>query len=216
MSGVLVVGAGGLGAPVLQMLLDAGIHDVTVVDPDAVDVENLHRQIVFTDDDVGRGKAEVLAERFGIDARPVLLDAETGPALVAGRACVFDGTDNFAAKYLINDLCLAAGVPLVHAGAAQFRGQVLSVPRGGPCLRCLLPEPPDAATDECRWTGVFGPVTGIVAALAFGEILRARAGEAASGELLMADLASGRLSRARLEPRADCACAAVPISGRLT
>ncbi|MHC4549075.1 MAG: HesA/MoeB/ThiF family protein [Planctomycetota bacterium] len=204
---VLVVGAGGLGAPVIRLLLEAGVREITVVDPDTVALENLHRQILFEDADLGRSKAEVLGERCGIEALPVRLDDERGPALVRGRACVVDGTDNFADKYRCNDLCLAARVPLVHAGAAQFRGQVLLVRPGGPCLRCLLPEPPDAARDECRFTGIFGPAAGLVAALAASEALRALAGDATPSRLLLADLATGRLERARLHPSPDCICA---------
>ena len=205
--GVLIVGAGGLGAPVIRILHEASVRDITVVDPDTVALENLHRQIVFRDADVGRGKAAVVRERYGLDARAVRLDDENGMQLVAGRACVVDGTDNFADKYRINDLCLKADVPLVHAGAAQFRGQVLLVRRGGPCLRCLLPEPPDAATDECRFTGVFGPAVGTVAALAASEVLRVLAGDATTSRLLRADLATGRLSRATLAPLPNCECA---------
>lgn len=204
---VLVVGAGGLGAPVLRILHEAGVPDLEVVDPDTVALENLHRQILFREEDVGRGKAEVVRERLGIAARAVRLDDATGPELVAGRACVVDGTDNFADKYLLNDLCLAAGVPLVHAGAARFRGQVLLVRPGGPCLRCLLPDPPDAARDECRVTGVFGPAAGLVAALAASEALRVLAGDARPGSLLLADLATGRLGRARLSAQPGCRCA---------
>ena len=203
---VLIVGAGGLGAPVIRILLEAGVHDIAVVDPDAVEIENLHRQILFLDADVGRRKAEVVAERTGVDARAVRLTDENGAGLVAGRKCVIDGTDNFADKYRLNDLCLKHDVPLVHAGAAQFRGQVLLVRRGGPCLRCLLPEPPDAVTDECRTTGIFGPAAGLIAALAAGEVLRVLAGDTARSRLLLADLASGRLRRVKLEPRPDCGC----------
>jgi adenylyltransferase/sulfurtransferase len=203
---VLVVGLGGLGAPVVRILLDAGVRAVTVVDPDVVAVENLHRQILFRDADVGRPKAAVAAERCGVEALAVRLDAANGPSLVAGRACVVDGTDSFADKYLLNDLCLDAGVPLVHAGAAGFRGQVLLVRRGGPCLRCLLPEPPDARRDECRQAGIFGPAAGVVGALAAGEVLRALGGAAGPSPLLLADLATGRISRARLDPLADCRC----------
>jgi len=209
---VLVVGAGGLGAPVLRILSEAGVKDLVVLDPDAVEIENLHRQILFTDRDVGRGKAEVVAERTGIDARAVRLTDENGDELVSGRSCVVDGTDSFADKYRLNDLCLKHGVPLVHAGAAQFRGQVLLVRRGGPCLRCLLPEPPDAVTDECRTTGVFGPAAGLIAALAAAEALRALAGDTARSKLLLADLASGRLRRVQLEPRPDCGCSFAPAS----
>lgn len=209
---VLVVGAGGLGAPVIRILLEAGVDDIAVVDPDAVAIENLHRQILYTDADLGLGKAQLLAQRFGIEALPVRLDDDNGAQLVAGRACVIDGTDNFADKYRINDLCLLQHVPLVHAGAAQFRGQVLLVRRGGPCLRCLLDEPPDAERDECRTTGVFGPAAGVVAALAAGEALRVLSGDRGPARLLLADLASGRLRRARLDPTPNCVCSAEEAS----
>ena len=213
---VLVIGAGGLGAPVVKILLEAGVAEITVADADPVAIENLHRQILFTDEDVGRRKADVLAERCGIEALPVRIDEENGPALIRGRACVVDGTDNFADKYRFNDLCLDAGVPLVHAGAAQFRGQVLCVRPGGPCLRCLLPEPPDAATDECRFTGVFGPAAGVVAALAASEVLRVLGGDTTPSSLLLADLGTGRLERARLRPLAACRCSrAAGVSARL-
>ncbi len=204
---VLVVGAGGIGGPVARILVDAGVRGIVVADPDVVEVENLHRQILFDDRDLGRRKADVVAERLGVEALAVRIDGESGAALVRGRACVIDGTDSFADKFLLNDLCLSLGVPLVHAAAAQFRGQVLLVRPGGPCLRCLLPEPPDASTDECRVTGIFGPAAGVVAALAAGEALRALAGDAAPSELLLADLASGRVERARLLPAGGCRCA---------
>jgi len=204
---VLVVGAGGLGSPVIRVLLDSGVRDITVVDPDTVAIENLHRQILFADEDVGRGKAEVLGERLGIEALPVLLDDANGRDLIAGRSVVVDGTDSFANKYRINDLCLEADVPLIHAGGAQFRGQVLLVRRGGPCLRCLLPEPPDAETDECRFTGVFGPAVGVVAALAAAEALRVLDGNTGARHLLLADLASGRIRHASLGARPGCVCA---------
>ena len=206
---VLVVGAGGLGSPVVRVLLDAGVSDLTVLDPDVVSIENLHRQILFRDEDIGRGKAEVLGERHGVEALAVRLGDDNGRELIAGRSVVIDGTDNFADKYRINDLCLDLDVPLVHAGGAQFRGQVLVVRRGGPCLRCLLPEPPDAETDECRFTGVFGPAVGVIAALAAAEALRVLEGAPASevGALTLADLASGRLRRATLTAQPGCVCA---------
>ena len=207
MNRVLVIGAGGIGSPAIRILLESGVRDITVVDPDTVALENLHRQILFTESDIGRGNAETLGERYGIEAIPVRLDASNGPELIRGRAVVVDGTDNFADKYRFNDLCLRAGVPLVHAGAAQFRGQVLLVRPGGPCLRCLLPESPDAARDECRYTGIFGPAAGLVAALAAGEVLRVLSGHAEPPRLLLADLATGRLERARLRPVAGCVCA---------
>jgi len=204
---VLIVGAGGLGSPVLRVLLDSGVRDVTVVDPDVVALENLHRQILFGDDDIGRGKAQVLAERFDVEALSVRLDDTNGRELITGRAVVVDGTDSFANKYRINDLCLELNVPLIHAGGAQFRGQVLLVRRGGPCLRCLLPEPPDAETDECRFTGVFGPAVGVVAALAAAEALRVLGGDVGHAKLVLADLASGRIRRAALAVQPGCVCA---------
>jgi adenylyltransferase/sulfurtransferase len=212
---VLIVGAGGLGAPVLRILLDAGVTDVTIVDPDTVALENLHRQILFGDPDVGRRKADVLASRFavrGVEALPLRLDDRNGPGLVAGRACVVDGTDSFADKVRLNDLCLRADVPLVHAAAARFQGQVLAVRPGGPCLRCLLPDPPDAATDECARTGIFGPAAGLVAALAAAEALRALAGERGPAGVVFVDLATGRLRRAALAPLPGCPCGAAPAA----
>jgi adenylyltransferase/sulfurtransferase len=209
---VLLIGAGGLGAPILRILREAGVEEITVADPDVVALENLHRQIVFRESDLGRRKAEVVAERFGVEALVTRIDGRNGPGLVAGRACVVDGTDNFADKYRFNDLCLRAGVPLVHAGAAQFRGQVLLVRPGGPCLRCLLPEPPDAARDECRFAGIFGPAAGLVGALAAGEVLRVLSGDAGPARLLLADLATGRLERALLRPVPGCVCAMASVA----
>jgi len=206
MKGVLVVGAGGLGSPAAAILRRAGVARLTVVDPDQVELENLHRQILFRNDDVGRTKVEVVSERLEVRAQRLRLDRDNGPALVADHACVLDGTDSFKDKYLLNDLCLEASVPLVHAGAAAFRGQVLVVRNGGPCLRCLLPEPPDAATDECRLTGIFGPAAGAVAALAAGEVLRILAGKTGGSEVLFADLGTGRLHRSRLGRRPGCIC----------
>jgi molybdopterin/thiamine biosynthesis adenylyltransferase len=209
---VLVVGAGGLGAPVVRILLDAGVKRITVVDPDVVALENLHRQILFEERDVGRGKAGVLRERLPVEALALRLDDSNARALLGGRACVVDGTDNFADKYRLNDACLALGVPLVHAGAAQFRGQVLLVRGGGPCLRCLLPEPPDAGRDECRTTGIFGPAAGVVAALAAGEALRALARDPAPSALVILDLGTGRLERARIAPLPGCRCGWPPAA----
>jgi len=200
---VLIVGAGGLGSPVAWILSRAGVRDLTVADPDRVEIENLHRQILFRDSDVGRAKCAVVEERLEVATLPLRIDARNGPGIVRGFDCVVDGTDSFRDKYLFNDLCLEAGVPLVHAGAAGLRGQVLLVRRGGPCLRCLLPEPPGDA-DECRITGILGPVAGAVAALAAGEALRSLSGDPARSDLLTVDLGYGRLGRSRLDPLPDC------------
>lgn len=209
---VLIVGAGGLGSPVAWILRQAGVRDITVADPDSIEIENLHRQILFRESDLGRGKAEVLAGRLDIRPLPLRIDKRNGPGIVAPHACVVDGTDSFRTKFLMNDLCLSAGVPLVHAGAAGFRGQVLLVRRGGPCLRCLLPEPP-GDSDECRITGILGPAAGCVAALAAAEALRALAGDPLPPALLTVDLSSGRLGRAALDPAPGCACAPSPVLG---
>jgi adenylyltransferase/sulfurtransferase len=211
---VLVVGAGGIGSPVARILVEAGVRGIAVADPDTVALENLHRQILFRDGDLGRRKADVLAERLPVEAIPVRIDRANGRTLLRGRACVIDGTDSFADKFLLNDLCLELSVPLVHAAAAQFRGQVLLVRPGGPCLRCLLPEPPDARTDECRTTGIFGPAAGVVAALAAGEAIRALSRDPAPSDLLLADLATGRLRRAALPPDPLCPCSATARAGR--
>jgi molybdopterin-synthase adenylyltransferase len=177
---LLIIGAGGLGCPALWALGQSGrALSVGVVDHDVVDLSNLHRQILFSDAEVGLPKVdaarETLAVRFPnltVEPMRTRVDHTNVDALVRGARVVLDGTDSFEAKFLINDACVAAGVPLVHGGVVRFSGQLMSVLPGHACVRCLFeaPPPPDAVP-SCQEAGILGPVAGVIGARMAQEAL---------------------------------------------
>lgn len=177
-SHVLVVGAGGLGCPALQQLVAGGIGRITLIDDDVVDLTNIHRQILFGAEDVGRPKAEVAAARVrdlqpgvDIEARCERLTADNALALVGAADLVLDGSDTYATKYLVADACEMTSTPLVWGTVLRFHGDVAlfhsgaDTPDGrGVGLRDLLPSPPsDTAT--CETAGVLGATTSVVGGL---------------------------------------------------
>lgn len=192
---VLVVGAGGLGAPVIQYLSAAGIGALTIADPDRVDTTNLQRQVLYGDHDVGKLKVEVAASRVRdispgteVKAVPCGVDVNLAPGLVAGHDLVIDATDNFSARYLINDACYFAGVPEVYGSIYQFEGRVAFFWRGhGPCYRCLHPDPPEPeSVPGCGEGGVLGALPGLIGSLMALEAMKWISG---SGESLVGKLA---------------------------
>ncbi len=201
---VLLVGAGGLGAPAATYLAAAGVGRLVLVDGDTVDVSNLHRQPLFTEADAGRFKVEVTAERLAalnphvrVETHPVRLDAGNALGLVRQADVVIDGTDTFQTRYLVNDACVLAGVPNAFASISQFGGQasvfgaVLPDGTRGPCYRCVFPEPPPAGTvPSCAEGGVLGVVPGFFGTLQASEALKLilGIGEPLVGRLLLADL----------------------------
>jgi molybdopterin/thiamine biosynthesis adenylyltransferase/molybdopterin synthase catalytic subunit/rhodanese-related sulfurtransferase len=179
---VLVVGAGGLGCAVLTSLAGAGVGELTIVDGDRVDASNLHRQPLYAIADVGRPKAEAAAARLaaynpGLSIRPVTqrFDAAIAEELVAATDVVVDCTDNFAAKFLVNDAAMRARVPAVLASVYQYEGQlqVVRADRGGSCLRCQWPEPTrDGLVGNCVEAGVLGPVPAVLGQMQAMEVLK--------------------------------------------
>lgn len=169
---VLVVGAGGLGCPALLALGAAGVRQVTVMDPDRVELTNLHRQILYAEGDLGAPKATLAAQRFEArfpGARAVgVVAAFEGPSadLLREHDLVLDGTDRVETKLMLADACLDAGVPFVFAGVVGTDGQVLGVTPGvSACPRCLFDEaPPPGAAPSCAELGIIGPIAGVVAA----------------------------------------------------
>ena len=222
---VLVIGVGGLGSPAATALAAAGVGTLGLVDPDVVEPSNLHRQPLYATADVGRPKVEVAAarlrERFPttrVEARRARFGAGD-VALARGFAVLLDGTDTIAAKFVVNDVAVAAGVPLVHAGVLGFRAQLLTVlPHASACYRCLFEEaPPPGEVPSCEEAGILGPTAALAGALQAAEALRilGGAGPAWAGRLLTIDTLAGRWRTAPLAANPRCtACAAAHAAGR--
>ncbi len=213
---VLVVGAGGLGCPALWALapeISARGGSITIADDDVVDISNLQRQILHRTADVGRPKAEsakdALARRWPelkVEALQLRVDENSAPDLIARHDLVLDGTDNFAAKFLLNDACVAAGVPLVHGAVVRLGGQLMSVAPGHACYRCLFEAPPpDGAAPSCQEAGVLGAVCGVIGALMAAEALALLDGRPQlAGALLVYDARARERRTIRVRPRPDC------------
>jgi len=178
---VLIVGAGGLGAPAALYLAAAGVGTLGLVDGDTVDLSNLHRQVIHHTDDLGRQKVESARQKIAAlnpDVRvvtvPAALDADNAVALFSEYDVVIDGTDTFPVKFLINDAAFFTKRPLIHGGILRFEGQMFTiVPGESACYRCIFPEPPPAGlVPSCREAGVMGPLAGIIGTLQATEALK--------------------------------------------
>lgn len=168
---VLVIGAGGLGVPVLQYLAGAGIGRITLLDPDTVEETNLHRQPLYRMKDLGRPKVQAAALAVArlnpsvlVAGRREALTPANAPALVAAADLVLDCADSYAASYTLSDACLAAGKPLISASALGLSGYVGGFCGTAPSLRALFPDPPDSG-QTCATAGVLGPVVGMLGCL---------------------------------------------------
>jgi adenylyltransferase/sulfurtransferase len=179
-AGVAIVGVGGLGAPAAAALAAAGVRRLSLFDPDAIELSNLPRQPLYGIGDVGRRKVEVAAERLtrhhpGIAVHAIVrrIDAGSAAACLRGHDVILDGTDDVAAKALLNETALATGIPLVHAGAVGLEGQLTTIlPHRSACLRCLFVELPGADDlPTCQQAGILGPVVGAVGLAAAREAL---------------------------------------------
>jgi len=198
---VLVVGMGGLGAPLSLYLTAAGIGTLGLVDHDAVELANLHRQILYANESVGRSKlteAETRLKALNPGVKIIRheerLTSRNALNIINGYDVVADGTDNFPTRYLINDACVLAGKPNVHAAVFRFEGR-LSVfdGRKGPCYRCLFPQPPVPGTvPDCAAGGVLGALPGVMGSLQAVEVVKLilGAGVPAIGKLVVFDALS--------------------------
>ena len=190
---VLVIGAGGLGCPVLQYLTAVGVGTIAVVDDDTVDVTNLHRQILYTSDDIGKGKAEtavsklrLMNQHINLISLPVRLNEENAAGIIADFDFVIDGSDNFPTRYLANDTCVALDKPLIFGSILRFEGQVSVFNyKGGPTYRCLFPEAEEG--DNCEIAGVIGILPGIIGTHMANEAIKiiCGIGDILSGKLLI-------------------------------
>ena len=223
-SRVLVIGAGGLGSPIIQYLAAAGVGTMGIVDDDVVERSNLQRQIVHGDADVGEPKVDSAAryvERLNPDVDVEKHELRVGPDNVKGLIgeydVVVDGTDNFRTRYLVNDACTLAGVPFSHGAIYKFEGQAITFPAdGGPCYRCLFPEaPPEDAVADCATTGVLGALPGTVGCIQATEAMKLvlEFGEPLSGRLLVYDASDMTFDEVPVQRNPDCPiCGEDPIS----
>lgn len=207
---ILVIGAGGLGAPLIQYLAAAGIGTIGIVDDDVVSLSNLQRQVIHGTAEIGRLKVESAAEAVGrlnphvtVEAHPVRLTEANAPDLIARYDVVADGSDNFATRYLVSDGCFRAARPLITAALGRFDGTLTTIrahetgPDGhpNPTYRCLFPNPPPPGTvPPCAEAGVLGALAGVMGSLMAMEVIRAVAafGDPLVGRLLMVDARSMR------------------------
>jgi molybdopterin/thiamine biosynthesis adenylyltransferase len=217
-SRVLVVGAGGLGSPLLLYLAAAGIGALGIVDPDQVDLTNLQRQIVHATQSVGTLKVESARETLGainpgirIEAHPVRLGPDNAEALIADYDLVADGSDNFATRYLLTDLCCRLEKPLVAAALSPFEGQISTfrpyLGAGHPCYRCLFREaPPPDLVPRCETAGILGAVAGVLGTLQAVEVLKELLGlgESLDGTLLLYDAMRARFHSIRIAKDLEC------------
>ena len=189
-SRVLIIGAGGLGSPAALYLAAAGVGKIGLVDMDVVDLSNLQRQIIHTTDDLdhpkvdsAREKIEALNPDVSVETYNDALNASNARSIVSGYDVILDGTDNFPAKFLINDLAVLAKRPLVHGGILRFVGQVLTIlPGTSACYRCLFREPPPAGSvPTCSEAGVLGVIAGVIGTIQATEVLKILLGK---GDLL--------------------------------
>lgn len=210
---VLIIGAGGLGAPASLYLAAAGVGVIGLADPDAVSLSNLQRQVLYATGDVGRAKVDVAAERLHdlnphvqVEAHTVAVDPANADEVIAGYDLVLDGCDNFPTRFAVSDACVRAHKPLVSGALGRWTGQV-GLFEGRPCYRCLVPEtPPDAET--CAAVGVVGALAGVVGSIMALETVKrlTGAGEPLTGRLMIYDSLAGETRTVRMA--ADPACPA--------
>lgn len=218
---VIVIGAGGIGSPVIQYLAAAGVGSISVIDDDVVSLSNLQRQTLYSTEDIGIDKvaaAGIAAQNINPNVRfhgaVTRIDRGNVDRTVRGFDVAIDGTDNFATRLAVADACLRHRVPLVSAAVAEFEGQ-LGVFRGWeadkPCYRCFVGHDPERPEATCAEQGVLGALTGVMGSLAALEAIRAIApfGEDSAGKLLLVDALSLRFRTLALPKDPGCpACSA--------
>lgn len=200
-SKVLVVGSGGLGSPVLLYLAAAGVGTLGIVDFDHVDETNLQRQVLFQQNDIGKSKARIAAEKLkalnpyiDVEVHETRLTSENALELLENYDLIIDGTDNFPTRYLVNDACTMLDKPFVYGSIFRFEGQVAVFNyQNGPTYRDLYPEPPEPeSVPNCAEGGVIGVLPGIIGSMQANEAIKvlAEIGEPLSGKILIFDALS--------------------------
>lgn len=213
---VLIIGAGGLGAPAALYLAAAGVGTIGIVDADEVDLSNLQRQVIHTTNDVGKAKVKSAAETMEainpdvtVKTYRTFVDSSNIMDLIKDYDFIIDGTDNFPAKFLINDACVMAEKPFSHAGIIRFKGQLMTyVPGEGPCYRCAFKNPPPKdAVPTCKQAGVIGAMGGVIGSLQAMEAIKyiIGKGDLLTGKLLTYDALKMEFHTIKLPKDDHCA-----------
>ena len=213
---VLIIGAGGLGSPAALYLAAAGIGTIGIADADDVDLSNLQRQVIHATADVGKAKAlsaketmQAINPEVSVNIHRFYVVADNVMELIADYDFIIDGTDNFPAKFLINDACVLSKKAFSHAGIIRFKGQLMTyVPGAGPCYRCIFREPPPPdAVPTCRQAGVIGAIGGIVGSLQAMEAVKyiIGKGDLLAGSLLTYDALKMDFRKIKLPNVKNCA-----------
>ena len=212
---VLIIGAGGLGAPAAMYLAAAGVGTIGIADADEVDLSNLQRQIIHTTADIGKPKVESAKETMlainpdiTVNTYQEFIDSDNIMEIIRDYDFILDGTDNFPAKFLINDACVMVGKPFTHAGIIRFQGQIMTfVPGQGPCYRCVFRNPPPKdAVPTCKQAGVIGAMAGVIGCLQAMEAIKfiTGAGELLTGKLLMYDALRNEFHTVNIRKDPEC------------
>ena len=221
---VLIVGLGGLGSPVALYLAAAGVGRLGLIDDQRVELSNLQRQVLFSNEDLGQPKAEAARRRIvsldpglTVEAHVDSIRPVNAERYLSAYDLVVDGTDAFEVKFLLNDAAVLLKRPLVHGAVLQWGGQVLTVMPGGPCLRCLFREPPDmGAVPSCEEAGIMGATTGVVGSVQAEEAIKVLlgVGDPLSGRIFQHDglRSENRTTSFSRDPR----CPVCSINARIT
>ncbi len=213
---VLVIGAGGLGSPVLMYLAAAGVGVMGVVDDDIVSLSNLQRQVLHSTESIGMPKVTSAIEAVGrinphatIEPHQTRITSENAADIVAGYDLVLDGSDNFDTRYLINEICVSLNKPLISAAMSQWEGQIslYDPANGGPCYACVFPErPADGLAPSCSEAGVMGALAGVMGSMMAGEAIKfiTGAGESLRGQMLIFDALYGETRKFKLAANSKC------------
>jgi len=214
-SSVLIVGAGGLGTPAAAYLAAAGIGRIGLVDHDVVETSNLHRQVLYSESDVGKNKVETLAARLeqvnphiSLTQHRAKLTSLNALKIIKDYDVIIDGSDNLPARYLVNDACAILGRPDIYASVFRLEGQAsVFYAKEGPCYRCLYPEPPPPGTvPSCAEAGVLGVLPGIMGSIQAAEAIKMILGEGDPliGRLLLFDAAETKFTEFRIKKNPSC------------
>jgi adenylyltransferase/sulfurtransferase len=218
----VVIGCGALGTHSLSLLVRAGVGSVRVVDRDVVELTNLQRQTLFSEEDIGRPKAQAAQDRLRrvnseVEVEGVVADvtASNVTDFIRGATVVVDATDNMETRYLVNDACVRVGVPWVYGGAVGVSGMALVVSPGGPCLRCVFPKPPrPGMLPTCNTVGIINTLPGTVSSVQVTEALKIMTGKAHTPELMVIDVWAHDIQRVKVsrDPRCtSCGQGALPL-----